>query len=413
MLAAIAHVTICALRTAWWVKWYVTLRIRPEVMAQRIELASNEPGLRAAVPGLQAMFDAISVVPDLLDLVRKDNLRRVGEESLFLAGQFPEGSPTHPSLPSGHAVVAGACVTVLKAMLITFEDNDPTRPIKWIDDKGRQAVYGSADGTRLLKYEGADASEMTVIGELNKLASNVALGRNWAGVHYRADADQGIMIGEQVALAYLQDKLRENREDEMGLMSTELGGRWMLQKFDGSIVTITQQSVASPSASEPERASKAAAASGDGGGGTGGGGGGEGGSASGPSGTTLWGGIVQDYLFLLILGPVVLLLLWLVIWLKYRTVNKSTHERRRKGDEAPPRRSPGIRQSDLPSGSTPQGVSAGVEISGLDPPGAQGERLRRRSRNVENGAEHDGVASTVVVIAPGGEALHRPTMWPF
>ncbi len=28
---------------------------------------------------------------------------------------FPEGSPTHPSYGAGHATVAGACVTILKA----------------------------------------------------------------------------------------------------------------------------------------------------------------------------------------------------------------------------------------------------------------------------------------------------------
>ncbi len=28
---------------------------------------------------------------------------------------FPEGSPTHPAYGAGHATVAGACVTILKA----------------------------------------------------------------------------------------------------------------------------------------------------------------------------------------------------------------------------------------------------------------------------------------------------------
>lgn len=33
----------------------------------------------------------------------------------FLPMAFPEGSPTHPSYGSGHATVAGACTTILKA----------------------------------------------------------------------------------------------------------------------------------------------------------------------------------------------------------------------------------------------------------------------------------------------------------
>ena len=32
---------------------------------------------------------------------------------------FPEGSPTHPSYTAGHATVAGACITILKAMFDT------------------------------------------------------------------------------------------------------------------------------------------------------------------------------------------------------------------------------------------------------------------------------------------------------
>ena len=39
--------------------------------------------------------------------------------SLMLPAAFPEGSPTHPSYTAGHATVAGACVTILKAMFDT------------------------------------------------------------------------------------------------------------------------------------------------------------------------------------------------------------------------------------------------------------------------------------------------------
>src|SRR5437660_6510937 len=39
--------------------------------------------------------------------------------SYLLPITFPEGSPTHPSYGSGHATVAGACVTVLKAFFNT------------------------------------------------------------------------------------------------------------------------------------------------------------------------------------------------------------------------------------------------------------------------------------------------------
>eukprot|EP00964_Phaeocystis_antarctica_P021127 scaffold11695_cov70-Phaeocystis_antarctica.AAC.4 len=51
---------------------------------------------------------------------------------------------------------------------------------------------------RLPKYKGADKGDLTIVGELNKLASNAALGRNFAGVHFRSDGDQGLAI-EQAA----------------------------------------------------------------------------------------------------------------------------------------------------------------------------------------------------------------------
>ncbi len=37
------------------------------------------------------------------------------------------------------------------------------------------------------------------------MAFNVGNGRNFAGIHYRADCDQGICLGEQVAIKFLQD----------------------------------------------------------------------------------------------------------------------------------------------------------------------------------------------------------------
>jgi hypothetical protein len=54
----------------------------------------------------------------------------------------------------------------------------------------------------------ARSETITVNDELNKLATNVALGRNWAGIHYRSDGIEGLLLGEQVAVRYLQDHLR-------------------------------------------------------------------------------------------------------------------------------------------------------------------------------------------------------------
>ena len=56
-----------------------------------------------------------------------------------------------------------------------------------------------------IEYDQSD-QKLTVEGELNKLASNIAIGRNWAGVHYFTDYIESIRLGEQIALGILQEQ---------------------------------------------------------------------------------------------------------------------------------------------------------------------------------------------------------------
>ena len=49
-------------------------------------------------------------------------------------------------------------------------------------------------------------SSLTVEGELNKLASNISIGRDWAGVHYFTDYIESIRLGEQIAIGILQEQ---------------------------------------------------------------------------------------------------------------------------------------------------------------------------------------------------------------
>ncbi|CAE7448637.1 unnamed protein product, partial [Symbiodinium pilosum] len=55
VFAAVAHVALGALRTAWWQKWGLYMRIRPEVFAQRYELARIHPQIVSEVPGLAGL----------------------------------------------------------------------------------------------------------------------------------------------------------------------------------------------------------------------------------------------------------------------------------------------------------------------------------------------------------------------
>src|SRR5687767_15534019 len=68
-------------------------------------------------------------------------------------------------------------------------------------------LVSDAAGTSLIPYTGADAGSMTVGSELNKLAGNIAIGRNAAGVHWRSDYRSEEHTSELQSLAYLVCRL--------------------------------------------------------------------------------------------------------------------------------------------------------------------------------------------------------------
>lgn len=75
---------------------------------------------------------------------------------------------------------------------------------------------------------------MTIYGEINKLASNVAIGRNWAGIHYRTDAVQGILLGEQVAIKFMEDQMSTCVENNLNNTPPQITFR----KFNGELYTL-------------------------------------------------------------------------------------------------------------------------------------------------------------------------------
>jgi membrane-associated phospholipid phosphatase len=200
ILSLLTDVATIAGRAQWYQKWLVHRRLRPEAFAGRVEV------LRL---GRRTLGD----YPINSDLFNSNVLNKIftkyGNHLLPLA--FPEGSPTHPSYGSGHATIAGACITVLKA----FFDEDTLIP---------NPVQPSNDGLSLVPFAGP----LTVGGELNKLASNISQFRNIAGVHWRADARESNFLGEKVALSYLA-----NYEDTL----KEPFGGFKLTKFDGTTIT--------------------------------------------------------------------------------------------------------------------------------------------------------------------------------
>jgi membrane-associated phospholipid phosphatase len=134
--------------------------------------------------------------------------------SYLLPMGYPEGSPVHPAYPAGHAVFAGAGATILKA----FFDETFVIPA---------AVVASADGSTLDPYPGT----LTVGNELNKLASNISIGRDAPGVHWRTDGLEGMHLGEAAAIALLQD-MRHTYNEPLN------GFRFSFTKFDGTTIRI-------------------------------------------------------------------------------------------------------------------------------------------------------------------------------
>jgi membrane-associated phospholipid phosphatase len=195
----LAVVTQVALTVTWYQKWCVHRRLRPEEYAGRVEI--HRTG-RARYP----LPDAVPSSAALDELTRR-------HATALLPQAYPEGCPSHPSYPAAHAVIAAAGVTVLKA----FFDGSFLLP---------GAVVATADGLALEPYAGPP---LTVGGELDKLAWNVGMGRNFAGIHWRSDLAAGMELGERVTIAVLR---------EMKLTGNEIFSGFSLRRFDGSRVTV-------------------------------------------------------------------------------------------------------------------------------------------------------------------------------
>jgi hypothetical protein len=203
--ALLCEVATRALKAVWFQKWFLHRRMRPEVFLGRVHYQ---------LTGVKNY----GVHQDILDSAAVDeSFSRNG--TYFLPMAFPEGSPAHPAYGAGHATVAGACVTMLKALFDAEHLVTDFFPV----------VEPTDDGSGLVPYGGGDIGMMTLTGELNKLASNVATGRNIAGVHWRTDGEESIELGEAIAISVLRDQRLTYNETFAG---------FTFKKFDGSTITI-------------------------------------------------------------------------------------------------------------------------------------------------------------------------------
>jgi hypothetical protein len=206
--AAVAAVAGFALNCVWYHKWFVHLRHRPESGGAIVRQILTGHGGTLAGRVNDNVLNSLAV---------QRSFGRYGD--YFLSQAFPEGSPTHPAYPTGHGTVAGACITVLKFFFDgRFVISHPVVP--------------SSDGLSLVPYTGGDAGQITVNGELNKLAHNISFGHGiHPAIHWRSDTDSSIQLGEALAISILQDRaLTYNEKFTVSFT-----------KIDGTTATISNQ----------------------------------------------------------------------------------------------------------------------------------------------------------------------------
>ena len=198
----VAEVITRAIKNAWFQKWFVHRVARPEETAGLVHFTITG---QKSYPLDSSVLNSNAAAALF---ARNGNY--------FIPLSYPEGCPLHPSYPSGHATAAGAAVTVLK----WFFDETFVIP---------NPLTSNSDGTGVTPYTGTDANQITVGGELNKLAANVGFGRVFSGIHWRQDIIQGMLLGERVAISLLSDQGHLYNENYKGFTFT---------KFDGTKITV-------------------------------------------------------------------------------------------------------------------------------------------------------------------------------
>jgi membrane-associated phospholipid phosphatase len=199
VMALIARAADMALKAAWHVKWDQHALLRPEEYGGLVE--------KSAIPAAQRLRTTQA-------------LKRLKEKygSYLLPQGYPEGAPAHPAFPSGHAAIAGACATVMKAFFdpeLTFRF--PVQPTN--DGRDRESYEGPATNVRI---------------EIDKLAANIAIGRQWAGIHWQCDSVGGLALGEEVGLAVLKEAFEQYAEAKSGWFKG-----FKVTRFDGRETTVS------------------------------------------------------------------------------------------------------------------------------------------------------------------------------
>lgn len=201
LYASLAEAAEEALKATWFQKWQVHRKLRPEEAGGRVDRVKTN---LASWP----------LNPDILGSAAVTAMHT--QFGTYLLSQaYPEGSSLDPSYTAGSAAAAGACATILK---FWYQESHAIQyPL--------MPTPGNASS--LSNYTGPDS--LTVGGELNKLAWNVAVAHNMAGVNWRSDAAEALKLGEQVAVALIRNKRAT---------FNEVLSPWTATGFDGNLIVI-------------------------------------------------------------------------------------------------------------------------------------------------------------------------------
>ena len=237
ILSLVTEVATRALKAVRFQKFNNHIRLRPEALAARIEKAEEIekqfPSICGCLTGMAGDLEKV------VDLVRNHNNTLSGEATALLPMAFAEGSPMHPAYGAGHATVAGACVTILKAffdtsaIFVKIDGNAGFHTKVQIEDALKEGktveagAYQVKDSGKKLDFDVCGVFELvgkdtvhfkadkdkkkpccplTLEGELNKLAANISIGRNMAGVHYFSDYYDSLRMGEEIAIGILEEQ---------------------------------------------------------------------------------------------------------------------------------------------------------------------------------------------------------------
>ncbi len=220
ILTLVTEVATRALKAVRFQKFNTHLRLRPEALAGRIsrveELEAEFPSICGHLSKMRKDLD------QTLEKIQGHNGPdgALPNGNFLLPMAFQEGSPMHPTYGAGHAAVAGACTTILKAFFdtgavlgINAEIDKKTGEKNCNFDKAGfyrtiskpVCFEPDKDGNKLTSKD-IKGCPLTLEGELNKLASNISIGRNMAGVHYFSDYYDSLRMGEEIAIGLLEEQ---------------------------------------------------------------------------------------------------------------------------------------------------------------------------------------------------------------